>query len=192
MSLGFSGPLVLASGSPRRQELLHDAGYSFDMIVPEVDEAFNTQATPEELTVANASLKAAAGLALRPGSLVIGADTLVYLDGQPFGKPADLEEARGMLRRLSGRPHQVCTGVALADDSGIESFAVITHVIFLTLSDEMIADYLDRVEVLDKAGGYAIQEHGDMIVQSIHGSLTNVVGLPMEELTLRLDARMAG
>lgn len=180
--------LVLASGSPRRVELMREAGYAFDMVVPEVEEAHDPALSCEQLTMENARLKAVAGLELRPGSLVIGADTLVYVDGHPLGKPKDLDDARAMLRRLSGRVHQVCTGVALASPEHVETFAVITHVTFKPLNDSDIEAYLEKVHVLDKAGSYAVQECGEMIVHHVDGSLTNVVGLPMEELNKRLEA----
>lgn len=178
--------LVLASGSPRRIELMREAGHIFDVVVPEVEEAHDPSLSCEALTMENARLKAVAGLALRPGTLAIGADTLVYVDGHPLGKPKDLDEARAMLRRLSGRVHQVCTGVALASPEGVETFAVITHVTFKPLTDSDIDAYLEKVHVLDKAGSYAVQECGERIVDHVDGSLSNVVGLPMEELNRRL------
>jgi septum formation protein len=177
-------PLVLASQSPRRIELLREAGYTFDILVPDVEEAHDASLTPEALTVENARRKAAAGAALRPEALVIGADTLVYVDGDPLGKPKDLDEALAMMRRLSGRQHQVCTGVYLARESGSagEGFHVITEVTFKPLTNALIQAYHARVNPLDKAGAYGIQECSEMILHHYEGSWTNVMGLPMEKL----------
>ncbi|GAA5132743.1 Maf family nucleotide pyrophosphatase [Prosthecobacter algae] len=177
-------PLVLASQSPRRIELLREAGYAFDILVPDVEEAHDASLTPEALTVENARRKAAVGAALRPEALVIGADTLVYVDGDPLGKPKDLDEALAMMRRLSGRQHQVCTGVYLAREGGSagEGFHVITEVTFKPLTDALIQAYHARVNPLDKAGAYGIQECSEMILDQYEGSWTNVMGLPMEKL----------
>ncbi|HYF35480.1 MAG TPA: Maf family protein [Prosthecobacter sp.] len=177
-------PLVLASQSPRRIELLGQAGYDFETLVPEVEESHDPALRPAELTIENARRKAVAAAAERPGALVIGADTLVYLDGEPLGKPRDMEAAFAMLRRLSGRSHHVCTGVFLAWDGGRHGtgFHVITDVTFQPLTDETIRAYHARVNPLDKAGAYGIQEGGEMILDHYEGSWTNVMGLPMERL----------
>ncbi|MES2734845.1 MAG: Maf family protein [Verrucomicrobiota bacterium] len=177
-------PLVLASQSPRRIELLREAGYTFDILVPDVEEAHDARLTPEALTVENARRKAAAGAELRPDAIVIGADTLVYVDGAPLGKPKDLDEALAMMRRLSGRQHQVCTGVYLARQGGTtgQGFHVITEVSFKPLTDTLIQAYHARVNPLDKAGAYGIQECSEMILDHHEGSWTNVMGLPMEKL----------
>ncbi|MES2594757.1 MAG: Maf family protein [Verrucomicrobiota bacterium] len=179
-----SRPLILASQSPRRVELMREAGYEFEVVVPQVEEAHDAALTPQALTVENARRKAVAAAEVRPEALCIGSDTLVYLDGEPLGKPADREDALAMLRRLSGRSHDVCTGVYLAWDGGRQGrgFHVISEVIFKTLTDEIILAYHDRVNPLDKAGAYGIQEHGDMIISGHAGSWTNVMGLPMERL----------
>lgn len=148
--------------------------------------------TPEDLTVENARRKALAGSVMRPGRLVLGADTLVYIDGEPLAKPADMEEALRMVQRLSGRSHEVCTGVVLARDGEVvEAFHVITHVTFKTLSDETIRDYHSKVNPLDKAGAYGIQAHTDMLLERMDGSFTNVVGLPVERLIEVLSAHSA-
>lgn len=181
-------PLVLASQSPRRLELLRDAGFRFETLSPEVEEAHDASLTPEALTVENARRKALAGSLLRPQALVIGADTLVYVDGHPLGKPADLEEALAMLLRLSGRRHEVCTGVYLAWDGGLQGcgFHDVTEVTFQPLPEARIRAYHARVNPLDKAGGYGIQEAGELILDRCDGSWTNVMGLPMERLTAEL------
>lgn len=181
-------PLVLASQSPRRVQLLSEAGLTFETLVPQVEEAHDASLTPEALTVENARRKAHAGALLRPDARVIGADTLVYVDGEPLGKPADLEEALHMMQRLSGRQHQVCTGVYLATEGGTQGygFHVITEVTFLPLTEEIIRAYHARVDPLDKAGAYGIQECSEMILARYEGSWTNVMGLPMERLVEEL------
>ena len=181
--------LVLASQSPRRVQLMREAGYEFEIVVPEVEEAHDGSLSPEDLTVENARRKAVAGAVLHPDALVIGADTMVYLDSEPLGKPANLDEALTMLRRLSGRSHEVCTGVYLAWDAGRQGrgFHVISHVVFKTLSDDLIRAYHALVNPLDKAGAYGIQENGNMIISGHEGSWTNVMGLPMERLTEELE-----
>ncbi len=187
---GLPPRLVLASQSPRRVELMADAGYEFETLPVDVVESHDPTLSPESLTIENATLKAVAGARLRPDALVIGADTLVYLDGAPLGKPRDMIEAVSMLRRLSGHAHHVCTGVALARSggAGLRTFAVISHVVFKKLTDEIIHAYYARVHPLDKAGAYAIQEHGDSIVDHTEGSWSNIVGLPMERLREELAA----
>eukprot|EP01031_Cornospumella_fuschlensis_P001152 gene1152-1444_t len=146
-------PLVLASQSPRRVELMREAGYEFGIVVPDVEEAHDASLTPEALTIENARRKAVTVAQGRSDALVIGADTLVYVDGEPLGKPRDLDEALAMMRRLSGRGHQVCTGVFMAWDGGAggKGFHVITEVTFLPLTDEVIRAYHARVTPLDKA-----------------------------------------
>lgn len=187
-------PLVLASGSPRRVELLKRLVPEFDVVVAgEVEESHDPALSPAELTEHNARLKAVAVAASHPGRLVLGADTLVYLDGEPLGKPATEEEAASMLRRLSGRSHTVCTGVCLAgpDVGMVECFHDLTEVRFRRLEEPTIAEYLSKVFVLDKAGAYAIQECGEMIVEGIRGSLSIVIGLPVEALEKHLRRRSA-
>lgn len=175
-------PLILASASPRRMQLLREAGFDFEVVVPSVDEAHDPSLSCQALTIANAELKARAVLEQRPEAVVLGADTLVYIDDHPLAKPEDMDDARAMLRRLSGRTHQVCTGVALMSADEVKTFAVITNVTFKSLTEDVIVDYHTKVNVLDKAGGYAVQEHGDLIVERVEGSRTNVIGLPMDEV----------
>lgn len=176
--------IVLASASPRRVELMQEAGYSFEVIVPDVEEAHDESLSCEDLTIENAKLKALAVAHQRPDAMVIAADTLVYLDQKPLGKPRDMNEAAAMLRMLSGRVHEVCTGVAIASGSGksLRCFHVISDVEFKPLTDEVIAEYHRRIEPLDKAGAYAIQDESAMIIERISGSWSNVKGLPMERL----------
>lgn len=187
---GMATPLVLASQSPRRVELLQQAGFIFETLPVDVEESHDPALTPEQLTVANATLKAVAGARLRRDAVVIGADTLVYLDGAPLGKPRDMADAVLMIKKLSGKAHHVCTGVALAQSGGavVRPFAIISHVVFKPLSDAIISDYYGKVNPLDKAGAYAIQEHGGMIIDHTEGSWSNIVGLPMERLLEELAA----
>ena len=182
--------IVLASTSPRRAQLMQEAGYAFEVVSPEVEEAHDPLLSCEVLTMENARRKAVEGSRLNPEALVIGADTLVYIDGHPLTKPADMAEARSMLHRLSGRTHQVCTGVALAclAEERILTFADITNVTFRTLDEAGISAYHALVHVLDTAGGYAVQEHGDLIVERVEGSMSNVIGLPMEALARHLSS----
>ena len=183
-------PLVLASASPRREELLRGAKFEFTIMPAEVREVHHEHLTAGELCQINAYRKARAVAKKVPDALVLAADTLVYLDTALFGKPADLEEAYRMLGRLQGRTHHVVTGICLVHLRGHRQavFAESTAVSFKPLDKAGIARYLSRVNPLDKAGAYAIQEHGDLIVDKIAGSYSNVVGLPMERLTTELRA----
>ncbi len=182
--------LILASASPRRLELLRSLTPEFTVVTADgVEEAHETGLAPAALTGHNARLKAEAVASRHPGCLVLGADTLVYLDGEPLGKPADLAEAAAMLRRLSGRTHTVCTGVCLAGPGAgeLDCFHALTLVTFRPLTEAAIADYLNRVPVLDKAGAYAAQEWGELIIDRMEGSWSNVVGLPLEALEQHLS-----
>ena len=180
--------LVLASASPRRAELMQEAGFAFEIVAPEVDEAHDESLSCEDLTIANARDKALAVAQQRPDCVVIGADTLVYLQGIPFGKPRDMADAAGMLRRLSGHTHQVCTGVALVARGGEvqQCFHVISDVTFKPLTDATIQDYHSRIQPLDKAGAYAVQDESALIIEKVEGSWSNVKGLPMERLVTEL------
>jgi septum formation protein len=183
-------PMILASASPRRAELLRQLSLDFKVVPGEVLEVHHDQLTARELSQVNAYRKARAVAKKFPDALVLGADTLVYLDTALFGKPATLEEAYRMLERLQGRTHQVVTGICLLHLRNHRQavFAVSTAVTFHALDDVRIRRYLNRVNPLDKAGAYAIQEEGDLIVEKIVGSYTNVVGLPVERLTAKLES----
>jgi septum formation protein len=137
----------------------------------------------------NAERKAWAVAERYPEHLVIGADTLVFLDEEPLGKPADLDEARAMLRRLSGRIHRVITGVCLIHRQGsrVWMFSEVTYVRFRELGESDIEEYLKLVPVLDKAGAYAIQHEGHRIVDKVEGSFSNVIGLPVESVKAALE-----
>lgn len=175
-------PLVLASRSPRRRELLLSAGVPGVTVVPsDVVESSDVSGGLASLVLTNARAKATDVATRYPAEVVLGADTLVWLDGAMLGKPADLKDARKMLALLSGRVHEVGTGVHLVRRSPhlqVE-FHETTRVRFRSLDDRMIDDYLARVDPLDKAGAYALQEHGDLLIESVEGSRSNVVGLPI-------------
>jgi len=181
-------PLILASASPRRAELLRQLKLEFKVVPSDATEVFDGQMSPHELCQLNAHRKARIVAKKIPDSLVLGADTLVFLKRKIYGKPGSLHEARQMLAELQGRTHQVVTGVCLMHlRSHHESiFAISTDVTFLPMTTAQIVDYLSRMNPLDKAGAYAIQEHGDLIVSKISGSYTNVVGLPVEKLKVEL------
>lgn len=182
--------LILASASPRRAELLGELGVHFKSVPAPVEEIHDEQLTATELCQINAFRKARAGAKAHPASLVLGADTLVTLDGELFGKPRNMAEAAWMLRKLSGRTHQVVTGVCLVHlrQRRCRIFFERTDVRFKRLTGTAIRRYHSLVNPLDKAGAYGIQEHGEMIVRSINGSLTNVIGLPVERLRMELAA----
>jgi septum formation protein len=176
-------PLVLASRSPRRRELLVAAGAKdVTIAASDVEESSDASQGLAALVLNNARAKATDIAAQFPNSIVLGADSLVWLDGAAIGKPSDIDEARHMLDRLSGRVHEVCTGVHLVrlDPHLQVEFHETTHVRFRPLDAAAIDAYLQRVDVLDKAGAYALQEHGDLIIESVEGSRSNVVGLPVE------------
>jgi septum formation protein len=177
-------PLILASASPRRAELLGHLELKFQVLPSDAAEIFDAQLSPYELCQLNAHRKARTVAKKNPDALVLGADTLVFLEREIFGKPRDMEDARRMLAQLQGRTHQVVTGVSLIHLRGHQEkiFAAGTAVTFQSLSAEQIKNYLMRVNPLDKAGAYAIQEYGEMIVAEISGSYSNVVGLPVERL----------
>ncbi len=180
-------PIVLASTSPRRAELLRRAGVLFETVPSPAEELHDPAMEPQHLCETNALAKATAVAALRPDAIVIGADTLVFIDGMPLGKPRDLEEAREMLERLAGRTHRVCTGVGIVfPGGGSETFHEITEVDFHSFGDETIDGYFALVNPLDKAGAYGIQEHGERLVAQIRGSFENVMGLPVGKVLAAL------
>ena len=183
-------PLILASASPRRAELLRQLNPEFQIVASDAAEIFDEQLSPWELCQLNAHRKARAVAKKYPDALVLGADTLVFLDNDAMGKPSSLVEAKRMLARLQGQTHQVVTGVSLIHlrAHGERTFAASTDVTFRLLTAEQIDDYLSKTNPLDKAGAYAIQEHGALVVAEISGSFSNVVGLPVEQLKSELEA----
>ena len=177
---------VLASGSPRRRDFLIKAGYDFTVEPSEVAEWPPGKYPFRELCVSNAALKARGVLDKHADAVVLGADTLVGLEGEVMGKPRDAEEAVCMLERLSGQRHEVCTGVCLCYGTEEYTFFEVTWVQFRDFGRSVIRDYMQRVSVMDKAGAYAIQEHGSMLVDRVEGSYDNVVGLPMDQVVEEL------
>ena len=171
--------LVLASGSPRRRELLSGLGLAFTVRPADLDESILPGETPEQHVRRLAQEKAAARA--EGGEWVLAADTVVVIDGDILGKPRDVAEARGMLRKLAGRRHTVFSGVALVDGSSQRSTHGVarTTVDIVTITDEDIAWYVATGEPMDKAGAYAIQGLGALFVEAIEGNYTNVVGLPI-------------
>ncbi len=180
---GGVGPaLILASASPRRRELLAQLGLPFKIVTAEVVEHEEAGTDPRVMVAHNAALKAEWVAARHPEAWVLGADTTVFLDGQALNKPVDAADARAMLRRLSGRTHTVFTGLALRREK--DGLRVDRHdaseVTFRTLDEAAIEAYLARVPTLDKAGGYGIQDHPELIIEGYRGSLSNIIGLPLE------------
>jgi len=174
---------VLASSSPRRAALLSNAGFEFEIAAPRIAERFDAAVTLRELTLWNALRKGMSVAQTRPDAVVLAADTLVALENETIGKPADLKEAARMLRRLSGRTHEVCSAVLIYHQTSRRSavFHDISRVRFHRLNRAMIDKYVAKVDPLDKAGAYAAQGSGAEIIAKINGSFTNVVGLPMEK-----------
>jgi len=176
-------PLLLASVSPRRRELLARSGVHFQSVASPAEEIHDASLPPQVLCEENARLKAAAVATERPEAVVIGADTLVFIDGMPLGKPKDPAEARGMLARLAGRSHTVCTGVCVITPGGrVRTFHDLTEVFFLPLDAAAIDAYIELTHPYDKAGAYGIQDHGERLVSRINGSYENVMGLPVDRL----------
>lgn len=177
-------PFILASTSPRRAELLSLLPVKFTVIASDATEVAYEHLTPLEVCQLNAHRKARTVAKKIPDALVLGADTLVFLDGKIFGKPRTLAEAEQMLWQLQGRTHQVVTGVSLIHLRRHQEkiFAASTDVLFHPLNRAQIKNYLSKMNPLDKAGAYAIQERGELIIAEISGSFSNVVGLPVERL----------
>lgn len=184
----MSLPLLLASTSPRRRELLRQIGLDFSVLMVAVDESLRPAELPTDYVARLARTKAAAGLAQVPAGVVIAADTTVVLGEEVLGKPATEVEAVDMWFRLSGRTHQVLTGVAVGDASHVDVMVVSTRVHFRAITRAEMHAYWLSGEPHDKAGGYAIQGRGAVFVDAIEGSYSNVVGLPLTE-TATLLAR---
>jgi len=181
--------IILASASPRREQLLREMGLRFTVVRPDGVEEALAGAAPDVLALQNAQRKARAVAGRHPTAMVIGADTIVVLDGRIFGKPRDHAEAMTMLEQLAGRQHEVITAVCLIHrslDTEI-TFGDTTRVWMRPLSREEIGEYLSQINPLDKAGAYAIQEHGEGVIERIEGSFSNVMGLPLERLRATLE-----
>lgn len=183
-------PLILASASPRRAELLRLLNVDFQIVPGNVDEVAHEHLSPLEVCQLNAHRKAFAVAKKIPDALVLGADTLVFLGSEIMGKPRNLSEAQTMLSRLQGRAHQVVTGVSLIHlrKHHERIFAASTDVLFHPLDELQIREYTTKVQTLDKAGAYAIQECGEVLISEISGSFSNVVGLPVELLREELES----
>ena len=179
--------LVLASGSPRRRELLGQLGLTFRVVPADVDES----PRPGERSLAMVRRLAVAKATAVDGDPVLGADTTVEVDGEVLGKPLDVTDARRMLRRLSGRSHKVHTGVAVRSGDLVEVEVATTIVTFTALTPPLVEWYVGTGEPFDKAGGYAIQGHGGVFVEAVRGSVSNVVGLPLTTVA-RLLGRVTG
>lgn len=181
--------IILASNSPRRKELLSGLGVDYEVkTLPDVDESYPDGLSGEEIAKHIARGKAEAYRSLiQADELVITADTIVWLDGTVMGKPKDEEEAKNMLMRLSGKTHQVITGVCLTTTSTQKTFATVTDVTFATLTDEEVDYYVTRYQPMDKAGSYGVQEWiGFVGVENLSGSYFNVMGLPIQRLYTEL------
>lgn len=183
-------PVILASASPRRVELLRQLIFPFKVVPSAADECEHEQFTAWEVAQLNAYRKARAVAKKCPDALVVGADTVVCLGTTLYAKPRDERDAHRMLLELQGRTHDVVTGVCLLHLRSHRQrlFADSTAVTFRKLSGAKVRDYVAKVHTLDKAGAYAIQDEGESIVESICGSYTNVVGLPVERLRAELAA----
>ena len=172
-------PLLLASASPRRAELLTTAGIPFECVPSYADELPSGTCSPDMLVVENARRKAEDVSSRFPGRIVLGADTMVVLDGQALGKPLDRADAKRILRALSGRTHQVMTGVCVTDGNKTETALSVTSVTFRSLDDALIETYVASGECDDKAGAYGIQGKGCILVEHLEGDYFGVVGLPV-------------
>nr|WP_302436258.1 Maf-like protein [Bacteroides intestinalis] len=177
--------VILASNSPRRKELLAGLGVDYEVrTLPDVDESYPETLQGADIPLYIAKEKADAYVAMmQPGELMITADTIVWLDGKVLGKPQDREDALQMLRTMSGRTHEVFTGVCITTTDWQRSFTAQTEVRFATLSEEEIAYYVDNFQPMDKAGAYGVQEWiGFIGVENISGSYYNIMGLPVQKL----------
>lgn len=177
---------IAASNSPRRRELLTLAGYRFEVVPSDADETLENSTNAEAAVHELAKRKALFVSAKNKGAVVLGCDTVVALDGTILGKPESDEEAFAMLKSLSGREHEVYTGVYITDGEKSESFVSCTKVEFYPLSDETIRSYIATNEPRDKAGAYGIQGLGSMLVKRIDGDYFTVMGLPLNECSRTL------
>ena len=174
--------LILASKSPRRKELLTLAGVRFTVETADVEETYPDGLRPAEIVKHLSRIKAEAVFGKHPEETVLGADTIVALDGEILGKPKDAEDAVRMLRELSGKTHDVFTGVTILCGKAKKTFAERTAVTFYDLTEEEILSYVSTGEPLDKAGAYGIQGKGVTLVKRISGDYSNVVGLPVSRV----------
>lgn len=189
----LSFPLVLASASPRRRQILDMLGFAFEIAPSDADETPVAGMPAEDIPQDLAVRKALAVSRLRPGTLVLGSDTLVELDGAVLGKPRDEAEGLSMLKRLNGRVHRVLTGVALArDGKPLGAATGRSEVFFARRTEAELAEYVRGGEPMDKAGSYAIQGRGAFLVEKIDGCFFNVMGLPVQRTLDLLAPHRAG
>lgn len=191
MVLKIERKLILASASPSRKMLLEQAGLDFEVVVSGVDETVPPDYTPAQTVEALAQRKGQAVQALRPEAPIIAADSVVSIDGLILGKPKDDEAAKATLRRLSGRTHELITGVCLLINGRMDLFHQVTQVTFYPLTEEEIAEYVALGESRGRAGAYGIEGIGVVLVQSIQGDYPNIVGLPVAE-TIRHLHKLLG
>ena len=191
MVLKIERKLILASASPSRKMLLEQAGLDFEVVVSGVDETVPPDYTPAQTVEALAQRKGQAVQALRPEAPIIAADSVVSIDGLILGKPKDDEAAKATLRRLSGRTHELITGVCLLINGQMDLFHQVTRVTFYPLTEEEIAEYVALGESRGRAGAYGIEGIGVVLVQSIQGDYPNIVGLPVAE-TIRHLHKLLG
>ena len=180
--------LILASGSPRRRELLSRLGISFEVITKNINESARAGESPADLVQRLSKDKALAVSLDHKEDLILAADTVVALDGRIMGKPHDENEAFDFLSQLNNRTHEVFTGICLINKDQINTQVVCTRVTFGHFSDDILKAYTATGEGADKAGAYAIQGQGAFLISSISGSPTNVIGLPMQEISKLLQA----
>ncbi len=178
--------IILASGSPRRRALLHDLGLTFEVYKPDVDESHSPDENPEDLCARLSCLKAESGARKFPDAVVIAADTIVVIDGRILGKPVNREEACMMLTTLQGREHEVLTGLSVCLNGRVLTHVEHTRVKFRALTDAEIGAYVATGECDDKAGAYAVQGKGSLLIEGLHGDYFNVVGLPVCRLGMML------
>ncbi|WP_110111491.1 Maf family protein [Bacillus sp. CGMCC 1.16541] len=183
----MNSSLILASSSPRRKELLEQANVSFTVQVSAVEEIINPAHTPSEVVMSLALQKAQDVAKSHPDAIILGADTVVVQNHQILGKPEDEQQAKEMLRLLSGQAHQVLTGVALVKNEQVVTFYEQTDVTFYPLKEEEIARYVQSGEPMDKAGSYGIQGLGAIFVKEIKGDYFSVVGLPLSRTVRELE-----
>lgn len=188
--VGPHNKIILASASPRRRELLARENFDFEIRPSSAEEISLSREAPQNVALTNALAKAKQVANEFPHDVVLGADTIVVFDGKVFGKPKDLQDARRMLSTLQGKTHSVFTAIAIVkkDEDICDLSFDESRVTFKEMSQMQIDDYLSKVNVLDKAGAYAAQEFGELIIKNISGEFDNVMGLPCKLLKKRLDS----
>jgi len=177
---------ILASTSPRRKMLLEREGLDFRVETSQAEELHSDSIGLVELCELNARLKGGEVAARFPDHVIVASDTMVGIDDRRLGKPVDLDDAKATLQMLSGRINTVCSSVYLSWPGGEECFSSEAKVIFRELSEEIIDEYVSKVDVLDKAGSYAVQECGELIIESVDGDMDTVIGLPVQLLLERM------